>query len=385
MKIVVAGYIVGYPLGGMTWHHLNYVLGLLAMGHEVTYLEDGAHFSPYDPTTETTGIATYGLNYLKHTLENYGHADLPWHYRFGPVAEGLTIAEMNHRLREADLLICVSGVTPLDWYDRPKRTLVIDTDPVFTQLRMAGDESFRNYYKSFTHAATFGKLIGTSLSPLPTHGIDWIPTSQPVVQRFWPAVPSQPGTGDDQRFTTIGKWEHAPSRTVEFEGRQFASTKASEWLKLIELPGRTQWTLEMATDKLPPATRQAFVEHGWEFANPFQASRDTDAFKNYIASSAGELTVAKQIYVDLPSGWFSDRSACYLMCGRPVVTQSTGFEHWLPTGEGLFSFKTINEAAAALETIHVDHQRHCKAARRIAEEHFNSDKVLQALIDRVMS
>lgn len=385
MKIVVAGYIVGYPLGGMTWHHLNYVLGLAAMGHDVTYLEDGAHLPPYDPMTENTGIATYGLKYLRQTLEMYGHADLPWHYRFGHVAEGLTIEEMHRRLRDADLLVCVSGVTPLDWYDRPKRTLIIDTDPVFTQLRMANDASFRNYYKSFTHAATFGKLIGTPDSPLPTHGIDWIPTCQPVMQQFWPALPMPPGIpSDDLQFTTIGKWEHAASRTVEFDGRQFASTKAGEWVKLLALPGKTQWKLRLAMDKLPPITRHSFVANGWEFESPFEASRDPRAFRNFIESSAGELTVAKQIYVDLPSGWFSDRSACYLMCGRPVVTQSSGFEKWLPTGAGLFAFKTIDEAAAALETIHVDHQLHCKAARRIAEEHFDSQKVLQALLDRVM-
>ncbi|MCS7032870.1 MAG: hypothetical protein NZ561_02620, partial [Phycisphaerae bacterium] len=108
MKIVVAGYIVGYPLGGMTWHHLNYVLGLLELGHEVTYLEDGAHHPPFDPTTGNSGQASYGLEYLKNTLTYYGQGRLTWHYRFGTVWAGLTIDEINRRLREADLLICVS-------------------------------------------------------------------------------------------------------------------------------------------------------------------------------------------------------------------------------------------------------------------------------------
>ncbi|HRK29737.1 MAG TPA: glycosyltransferase [Tepidisphaeraceae bacterium] len=385
MKIVVAGYIVGYPLGGMTWHHLNYLLGLAELGHEVTYLEDGADMPPYDPTTESNGVAAYGVDYLKRTLENYGYGNIAFHYRFGPVVEGVTVAEINRRLKSADLLICVSGVTPLDWYERPSRTLIIDTDPVFTQLRMVHDESFRNYYKSFTHAATFGRLIGTPASQLPTHDMDWIPTCQPIMQRYWPLLPSRPGLFvDDRAFTTLGKWEHAASRTVTFNGREYASTKAVEWMKLMSLPSRSPWPLRIAMDKMLPPVQMQFEDAGWLIDDAVRASKDPAAFRQFIAESAGELTVAKQIYTELPSGWFSDRSAAYLMTGRPVITQSSGYERWLPTGEGLFCFKTIDEAVAALETTRHDHERHCAAARQIAEEFFDSRRVLQSLLDRVM-
>jgi hypothetical protein len=378
LKIVVAGYIVGYPLGGMTWHHLNYLFGLAAMGHQVTYLEDGAHLPPFDPTTGDSGDATYGLRYLRETLSHYGYDQLPWHYRFGDVVAGLSIDEINRTLREADLLICVSGVTPLDWYDRPARSLVIDTDPVFTQLRMRHDESFLSYYRSFTHVATFGRLIGTEDSPLPTHGIKWIATNQPVMMRYWPALPSHSGY-----FTTLGKWEHAADRGVEFNGQRFGSTKATEWMKLINLPAHTEWQLRMAMADLPPDVRIRFEDAGWLFDDPIEASRDTRAFRNFVAASAGELTVAKQIYAGVPNGWFSDRSACFLMCGRPVVTQASGFTKWLPTGEGLFSFTSMDEAAAALEKIRADHPAHCAAARRIAEEFFDSELVLTELLERV--
>ena len=148
---------------------------------------------------------------------------------------------MRRRLRTADLFIAVSGVTPLDWYDLPKRTLVIDTDPVFTQLRMQTDAPFVDYYKRFTHVATFGRLIGTSASPLPTHGFNWIPTNQPIHLEYWTAS-RVPGDG---LLTTVGKWEHDASRGVEFNGRRYASSKGVEYERVIELPERVDAALEM--------------------------------------------------------------------------------------------------------------------------------------------
>lgn len=378
MKIILAGYIVGYPLGGMTWHHLNYLLGLIELGHDVTYLEDGAFLPPFDPATGNTGDARYGLNYLSQTFANCDIAYVPWHYRFGSVVGGISIEEINRRLREADLLICVSGITPLDWYDRPRRTLVIDTDPVFTQLRMSQDARFLTYYKSFTHVATFGRLIGTADSPLPTHGIDWIPTNQPIVRKYWPETPIA-----SRAFTTIGKWEHTADRTVEFGGRHFGSTKATEWLNLLKLPSSTDLEMRMAMADVPQQTRTAFEKQGWHFDDPVAASRTPGEFAKFIQNSAGEFTVAKEIYAGVPSGWFSDRSACYLMSGRPVVTQSSGFEKWLPCGEGLFSFRTLDDASAALREISIAPQKHGDTARRIAEKYFDSASVLSELLTRV--
>lgn len=382
MKIVLAGYVVGYPLGGMTWHHLNYLLGLRTLGHDVTYLEDGAFLPPYNPRTRDAGDPAYGVEYLRQTLAAYGVDDTPWHYRFGDYSAGLSVSEIARKLRHADLLICVSGITPLDWYPRPRRTLVIDTDPVFTQLRMGRDEAFLAYYRSFSHVATFGRLIGTPASPLPAHGIDWIPTNQPVSLAHWPALPNP-----SKRFTTIGKWEHAAARDVEFDGKSYASSKAAEWVKLLRLPAAApDWELSLAMDGVPPEVRRGFEAAGWRFDDPTAASIDPRAFRRYIAESGGELTVAKQIYAGLPSGWFSDRSACYLACGRPVVTQASGFDQWLPTGEGLFSFTSADQAADALNRIgesDATHLAHCRAARRLAERFFDAEKVLSELLSRV--
>jgi hypothetical protein len=196
----------------------------------------------------------------------------------------------------------------------------------------------------------------------------------------WPVVDAP----SDAAFSTIGKWEHATDRNVEFQGHSYASSKGVEWMKLLDLPGRTAIPMEMAMAALPEAPRKQFEQRGWRFANATAASISTDAYRDFIQSRAGEFTVAKQIYAGLPSGWFSDRSAAFLASGRPVVTQSSGFEKWLPTGEGLFSFATIDEAAGALDAIASDYSGHARAARQIAEAHFDSRIVLQRLIDTVM-
>jgi hypothetical protein len=384
MTIVVGGYIVGFPLGGMTWHHLNYLLGLRAMGHEVWFLEDsGSHTMPYNPQTHRCEPdSAYGRAYLEHTFGQYA---LPLSYcyysQFEDQYYGMTRQELNALLARADLLICVSGVTPLRAdRPRPKRTLGIDTDPVFTQLRMSDDAHFAEYWRSFDHVATFGRLIGTDDCPLLTHGLQWIATNQPVALEHWPLV--EPVAAS--RFTTVGKWEHATSRAVEFNGQRLLSSKSPEWLKLIELPLRTRAPLTLAMESMPDDMLSAFGSIGWDWADAETATRTTDSFREFVAASAGEFTVAKQIYVGVPSGWFSDRSACYLAIGRPVVTQSTGFEKWLPVGEGLLPFTSINDAAEALNRVADDASRHARAARAIAERHFDSRTVLTELLDAVM-
>jgi hypothetical protein len=379
LKIVVGGYIVGYPLGGMTWHHLNYLLGLVDLGHDVIFLEDGADLPPYDPAAFTSGDPTYGLNYLRQTFDSVG-LNIPFHYRYGPNAWGLSIDDMDAALKSADLFIAVSGVTPVAWRPRARRNLVIDTDPVFTQLRMRQDAAFLDYYRWFDAVGTFGKLIGTPASPLPTHGLKWIGTNQPIHLPAWPVKPLPAGAA----FTTIGKWEHSAERHVEFEGGRYLSSKGVEWVRLLDLPRRVPARYELAMASIDGPTQARFESHGWAFTDATAASISTGAFAAFVGRSVGELTVAKQIYAGLPSGWFSDRSSCYLATGRPVVTQCSGFERWLPTGEGLFAFAGLDDAAGAVSTILTDPERHARAARAIAERHLDARKVLAELILQVV-
>ncbi len=383
MRIVVGGYIIGYPLGGMTWHHLNYLLGLHQLGHEICFLEDSGEFSvPYDPQKQICDAdSSFGRAYLQRTFEHYG---LPLRYcyysQFEDKYYGMTGAELDEYLRTADLLLCVSGVTPLRAErPRPRRTLVIDTDPVFTQVRMCHDSAFLEYFRSFDAVATFGRLIGTRECELPTHGINWIPTNQPIALRNWPV-----SKATSRAFTTIGKWEHATDRHIEFAGRRILSSKAAEWLKLKQLPHRVSWKMTLGMQGMPAEVASDFRGHGWSIVDSEKASSDPQAYARFITESAGEFTVAKQIYAELPSGWFSDRSAAYLAAGRPVVTQDSGFDHWLPTGKGLFSYKTLDDAAEALNNICQDYPAHAAAARDIAERHFDASVVLNELLTRVM-
>lgn len=384
MTIVVGGYIIGLPFGGMTWHHLNYLLGLHALGHEVWFLEDSGEFSmPYNPVTWETGPdSTYGRQYLERTFTSHGLPDRYCYYsQFEDRHYGLTRDQLHALLERADLLLCVSGVTPLR-HDRPRprRTCVIDTDPVFTQLRMQYDGDFLAYYRAFDRCATFGTLIGTPLSPLPTHGIDWVPTRQPIHLPAWPMTPIDPRAP----FSTIGRWEHDAGRHVEFNGQRYLSSKGVEWEKLIDLPRRVPADYCLAMGGIDGSSRERFESAGWRFVDAGQATISTQAYEAFLRGSLGELTVAKQIYAGLPSGWFSDRSACYLASGRPVITQSSGFERWLPTGEGLFSFNSLDEAEHAVQQVLADPVRHALAARRIAETEFDATTVLTQLLDDVL-
>jgi len=384
LTIVVGGYIVGFPLGGMTWHHLNYLLGLHELGHEVWFLEDSGEYAvPYNPTAWRCEVdSTYGRAYLERTFARYG---LPlrfcYYSQFEDKHYGLSRDELNDLLGRADLLLAVSGVTPMrDDRPRPRRTAVIDTDPVFTQLRMRHDANFRDYYRQFNAVATFGRLIGTSACELPTHGFDWIPTNQPIALRHWPVEPVT-----SRRFTTIGKWEHTSDRNLEFGGRTFHSSKGVEWMKVIDLPRRApSWEMAIGMAAMTPAAKDAFTRHRWTLLDAEAATISCESYQSFIQASAGEFTVAKEIYAGLPSGWFSDRSAAYLASGRPVVTQASGFDRWLPTGEGLFSFEAVDEGAGALEQIARDSARHGAAARRIAERHFDSRTVFSNLLARVL-
>ncbi|MEM6314864.1 MAG: hypothetical protein AAF743_12295 [Planctomycetota bacterium] len=389
LNIVVGGYIVGLPLAGMTWHHLHYLLGLARLGHRVTFLEDSGHFAvPYNPTTfATEPDPTYGIAYLKRCLASVG-LDIPWCYvsrHTGPgelTHFGMSEPELHAALRSADLYIAVSGVTP--WHDsrpRSRRTLGIDTDPVYTQGKMPRDAEFNAYWRDFDKHATFGMHLGRPDCLVPTHGLDWFPTRQPIVLDQWPVTPVPVNGG----FTTVGQWDHDPDRHVEVAGERLLSSKAPGWHLLRELPERATGTFAPAMSKMPGDVRADFEAAGWSFGDPTPASLSLDAYGRFIQSSVAELTPAKQIYAGSNCGWFSDRSACYLAAGRAVVTQSTGFEAHLPTGSGLFAFDDLDAAAAAVSEITRDPVAHAKSARQIAETHFDARSLLHALFDHALA
>jgi len=171
---------------------------------------------------------------------------------------------------------------------------------------------------------------------------------------------------------------------VTWRGHTFG-LKLHEFRKFIDLPAQSGATFELALDIHPADEGDAGLlrEHGWHLVDPTKVASTPTAFREYVQGSGAEFSVAQGIYVETGSGWFSDRTTRYLASGKPALVQDTGFSHNLPTGEGLLSFRTVEEAVEGAERIAADYEAHSEAARAIAEECFDSDRVLGRLLEEI--
>ncbi len=381
LRIVVTGYIVRGPLGGLAWHHLQYVLGLTALGHEVLYLEDSDDYPTcYDPHRNVTDTdPSYGLRFAAAAFEGVGLAEA-WAYHdahssswLGPAAGRATQA-----CADADLLLNLSGINPLrPWLREIERRALVDTDPAFTQIRHLTDEGDRAYGSAHTAFFSFGANVGSPDCSVPDDGLAWQPTRQPIHLASWPVTPA-PADGP---FTTVMQWDSYPPR--ELAGVRYGM-KSDSFGKYLDLPGAVGPIFELALGSAN-APRPLLEEHGWRVRDPRPPTRDLWAYQDYIRRSRAEFGVAKQGYVTSRSGWFSERSAAYLASGRPVLVEETGFSDWLDTGAGVVPFSSAEEAADGVREIDARHARHCRAAREVASEYFDARKVLADLVDRATS
>lgn len=379
-RIVLAGYLVRHPLGGYAWQAAHYLLGLRALGHDAWFYEDTAHYAPaYDPTTnEMAERYDHGLRVAGAFLARLGLGD---RWVFADPARGLEHGPAAGRaatlLREADLLVNLAGINRIPPERRGGRPAVyVDLDPAFTQIRAAaGDALLRAILDEHTHHFTLGENIGTARSPVPTAGYAWHPTRSPVALAAW-AGAGPPGAA----WTTVGKWD-AEGRDLVFRGETYRWRKRTEWLRFLDLPARTGATFEVAMDVHAVAGDPALLAaHGWHLADPLAVSTDPWRYRDYLRGSRGEFTVAKELNVRLRSGWFSDRAACYLAAGRPVVEQDTGFGDVLPLGPGVHAVATVEEAAQAIRAVEADWERASAHATEVAREHLAADRVLGRLL-----
>lgn len=381
LQIVVLGYIVRGPLGGMAWHHLQYVLGLHQLGHDVLFLEDSDDYpSCYDPRRNVTDCdATYGLKFTQDVFNRVG-LERQWTYYdahtrtwYGPAASWVT-----DYVRSADLLLNVSGVNPLrDGLSEVPLRILLDTDPAFTQIRHLQLASARERAAQHTHTFSFGENIGNADCSVPQDGFRWLPTRQPVVFDAWqPAPPIADGC-----FTTVMQWDSYPAK--EHQGVLYGMKRES-FADYFSLPQASPVGLEVALGGAD-APREMLFAQNWRFADPLEVTRTPWRYQQYLRSSRGEFSVAKHGYVISRSGWFSERTACYLACGKPVVVQDTAFSQHLPVGAGLHSFTCPEEALAGLEAILADYPKQCREARAIAETYFDSRGVLGDLIQRALA
>ncbi len=380
LRILVLGYVVRRPLGGGTWPTLQYAMGLLRLGHDVWFLEDSEDYAfCYDPSRHVTDEdPTYGLAYAKRVFERTGLGERwayydahkrTWH---GPAGNCVPDIVMS-----ADLLLNVSGINPIrPWLQEVPHRAYIDIDPAFEQVRQLTEGHRRRRALQHNVFFTDGENIPTGKAKVPDDGLVWQTVRQPVVLDAWPVTPADPAA----RFTTVMLWDSYEPR--EYGDYRFGM-KSESFQAYADLPDRAGEIFELALGG-PNAPRKKLGGRGWHIADPLTVARDPWGYQRYIQQSKAEFTVAKHGYVVSYCGWFSERSAHYLASGRPVITQETGFSEWLPTGAGLFSFSCLDDVLHAIEELDRDYQYHCREARALAEEYFDSDKVLSRLIDLAM-
>jgi hypothetical protein len=358
---------------------MMYLIGLQRLGHNVWYLEDMAecNFDPVENALSTD--PRYALDFIQGCLEPYGLGDR-WCYvdYLGMNYYGQSREEWRRICSECDLFLNLSGGCWIwrDEYAAIPHTAFIDSDPAFTQLEIVRRGRERvEFFAQYDHLFTFGSNIGTPASPIPTSGLIWNHTWQPVCVDEWTPdeKPPQPC------FTTVMTW-----KIESFE--EIGGNKDSEFQKVLSLPLRTNVPIELAVSAPGGFDVASYLApYGWRCRDAFAVSNTPFVYRDFIRSSLGEFSVAKHTYVNSNSGWFSDRTECYLASGRPAVVQDTGFSAHLPTGDGLFAFRTVEEAAAALEMIMSDYAHHSRGARALAVEHFSAEAVLLPLIEKAMS
>jgi len=373
LKILCSGHLVRHPLGGHTWHHLQYLVGFRRLGCEVAFLEHyGWPDSCYNPATnDMTSDPTYGLTYLRRVLARVG-LEIPWCYLAEDgCAHGMPREQLAQFCRESDVYFNLSGINWISELEQCRRRVLVDTDPVFTQIGafgMAGPLS--RYHVLFT----YGENVHQPDCTMPTAGARWLPTRQPVVRDLWPVTPGEP----DGPITSVMNWSAYGEK--QHEGRTYGQ-KDREFPPYYSLPRETGESMELAVGA-PPAVRAPLEDGGWRLADPREVTRDPWTYQRYLQRSRAEFAVAKHAYVSTQSGWFSERTCSYLASGRPVVVQDTGFSRQLPTGAGLLSFRNHPEALSAIRALREDYEGHCRAARRLVAERFNTRRVLTALLER---
>jgi hypothetical protein len=376
---IVSGYIVRYPLGGLVLFMLHYLMGLKNLGYDVVFVEHyGWQDSCYNPHTNTmSNDPSYGI---KEMLRNFRKLGLKkWCYVDSEgVFHGLSSDEVKQLCREADILLSLWQTTWLEEFAECRKRVFVDTDPGFTQFNMSPSPSTsHDGYASpydFHYHFTYGTRIGMDDCPIPTHGLNWLPTRPPVALELMPPV----FTPEAQYFTTVMGWN--ARKPITYNNVEYGQ-KDIEFMRVIKLPEILGDVFEIALGGAE-APKEKIAEAGWRVSDPLKVTKTPWTYRDYIAQSRGEFSVAVNLEVKTRSGWFSDRTAAYLASGKPVIVQDTGFSEMLPTGKGLFAFQNVEDVIGAATTINRDYRQHCEAARQIAEEYFDSRKVLTEILER---
>lgn len=377
LKVIVMGYVVRGPLGGMAWSDLQYIASLKALGHDVVYVEDSDDYpSCYNPTSnETTADPEYGVAFATEAMEVVG---LPASWSYYDAHTGAWHGPLGSKgpkiFAGADVVLNLAGVNPIrDWAMEVPVRLLVDQDPAFTQIRNITDPKRAAFARQHNAFATFAMNIHSPECSVPDDGIAWHPTRQPVMVDGFPMTHGP----ENGAFTTVMQWESYPA--LEFDGKTFGM-KSESFENYIGLPQAADARLELAVGA-PHQVRSRLEEAGWITMDPRPITRTLHTYVDFIRASKGEFGIAKHGYVTARSGWFSERSLAYMANARPVVLQDAGFSDWLPVGEGVLTFNSLPEAANGLAAVDADYERHCTAARALAAEHFDGRQVVAELLE----
>jgi hypothetical protein len=379
-RIVVFGILFWYPLAGVTFQFLHYLLGLRRLGYDVYYVEDSGRWI-YDPRlNDLSPDASANVEAIAPILQAHGLGDR-WAFRGaypGGRSYGMSEIAMRDLYETAEGFLNVTGAQELrDEHLQIPRRIYVESDPFASQVKVAkDDEGMIRTLRQHDTLFTFGESVGSSECDVPVKEFTWLPTRQPIALDLWDQCAAIGG----DRYTTITTW-HNKGKDIEYRGETWYWTKDREFEKFFKLPRQRGVQIELAAT-VPPEVQDTLRKHGWLTRDSVELSRNADSYRNYIQTSRGEFTVARDQYVRPRTGWFSDRSACYLAAGRPVITQETGFSRHLPSGKGLFGFCNMEDILRAIDSIESDYAGHCRAAREIAHEYFAAEKVLRSLMDR---
>jgi hypothetical protein len=383
-KIVLLGMMTKIPVAGHVWLVAQYLIGLRRLGFDPYYVEaHGITPTVLMETPDDDGSALAAMC-IEKFMRRFDMQDRWAYHALHDDGRyfGMTELALKDLYRNAELIINLHGCTvPLpehcaDYSLVGGKLVYLETDPVEMEIEVYNNQTTTidfclqhnifftwglNYYQSDCRV------------PMPSQ-FSFLPTFPIVIADWWR---SETASGD--ALTTVGNWEQK-WHDVQFQGETYYWSKHYEYLKFIDLPQRTAQPLELALARCSDDDLKMLQANGWRVRPSGELSNDLDLYRDYLQQSRGEFTVAKDQNVRLRSGWFSERSAQYLAAGRPVITQDTGFGSALPTGRGLFSFSTMDDILAAIDTINSNYPLHCRAAEEIAHEYFNYDVVLGNLL-----
>lgn len=390
LRMIVGGFIGLLPAGGVTWDYVQYPVGFKSLGHDVFYIEDTRLWPVYQNNDANSPKSDSNVAYLEKVMNAFGLSD-HWAYRDEISGKyfGLSEERVREVCRTADVFMNISCSTYMrdEYLEIPVRIL-IDSDPMFTQIQYMTQATgtktktgIRRMVDAHTHQFTFGENFKATDCLIPDCGINWIPTRQPICLSLWP-FRSLPDF-QNASYTTVMNWSAA--RPLNYNGKKWGQ-KNVEFERFIELPKAVpniSFAVAVGQTTGSPFPKIHAKQNGWQPLDPSKYASDWKTYRKFIQRSRGEFSVAKETYVKARTGWFSCRSACYLASGRPVIAQDTGWSRHIPNGEGLQAFTDIEGAIDALKRVEKDYSWHCKAARTIAEEYFDSKSVLNNILNQI--